>query len=65
MDALIQGAATPLAIAGIFGAMYAAKFWREWIKPAPVALRRDGRIPARERELLGDDWRDCLRSVDR
>lgn len=62
IDLLIQGAATPLAIAAFFGAAFVLTFWRDWVRGSGIVPpRRDGRIPSRERELLGDDWRDCLR----
>ena len=62
MDALITGAATPLAIAGFFAAAFAVNYWREWVRGTSAAPpRRDGRIPTDERRLLGDDWRECVR----
>jgi hypothetical protein len=62
IDVLIEGAATPLAIAGFFAAAFAVTYWRDWVRGISAAPpRRDGRIPARERELLGDDWRDQVR----
>jgi hypothetical protein len=62
IDVLIQGAATPLAIFGLLAAAFAVTYVRDWYRPTgQVPPRRDGRIPADERRLLGDDWRDCVR----
>ena len=66
IEGIIEGAATPLAIGAIFAALYAGTYWRQWIRgPRPEPARRDGRISAREMELLGDDWRDCIRRTGR
>lgn len=62
IDVLIEGAATPLAIVGFFAAAFGVTYWRDWVRGVSVAPpRRDGRIPADERRLLGDDWRECVR----
>lgn len=62
MSVLIEGAATPLAIVGLFAAAFAITYWRDWIRGiSETPPRRDGRIPDDERRLLGDDWRDCIR----
>ena len=62
LESVIEGAATPLAIAGIIFGVYVAGSWRTWIRgDHTIEPRRDGRIPAREMELLGDDWRDRVR----
>jgi hypothetical protein len=55
---LIEAVATPIAILALFGAAYALTYWPDWIRRSPELPRRDGRIPADERALLGDDWRD-------
>jgi len=58
---LIEAVATPLAIVFLFGAAYALTYWPQWIRRPAEPPRRDGRIPTDERNLLGDDWRDCIR----
>lgn len=59
IDLLINGAATPLAIVGFLAAAFAITYWQDWVWGISTAPpRRDGRIPADERRLLGDDWRD-------
>ena len=66
VDVLIEGVATPLAIVGFFAAAYAVTVWRDWVRGnRTTPPRRDGRIPADERRLLGDDWRECLRRAAR
>jgi hypothetical protein len=53
-----------LAIAGGFMLLLAGMAWiADRKKDAPVAqpLRLDRHVPARERALLGDDWRDPIR----
>jgi hypothetical protein len=58
---LIEAVATPLAIVGLFGALYALTYWPDWIRRRPEPARREGRISSEERRLLGEDWRECLR----
>ena len=59
MTLLVEAAATPRAIGAVFALAWALTAWRDWVR-CEVPPRRDGRIPAEERRLLGDDWRDCV-----
>jgi hypothetical protein len=61
IDVLIDGAGPALGLVAVGLTAFAATFVREWFRSSPPPPRRGGRIPADERRLLGDDWRECLR----
>ncbi len=48
-----------ISVVLLVGLAIAAGLERLLDKSVPTTPRTDQRIPARERELLGDDWRDC------